>query len=351
MRKKRVVLVGALNLRGLPAGGEEYKNRILKEGLDRYYELVTIDTHNWKKRPLVLVSLFLRIFIRHSDTVIISASSLSSYRLIRAINLLPAKLRKTIYLVIGGYFPEGIATGRYQQRYYTGLKNIVVEGEKLKQLLKTTGLSANVSVIPNFKPVKKTYHKQPEDTRVTKSFVFLSSISASKGVDLVFEAVKILTADGFMQFTIDFWGPVEAEYQSTFQNLLDQYQHFCQYKGYMNILLQPDESYQQLSGYDCMVFPTRFEGEGFPGVVLDAYISGLPVIASDWNMNREVVIHGNTGFIFPSSDATALAACMKAIILDKSALPEMRKNCNREALKYDAETVIANQLTNIIERD
>jgi glycosyltransferase involved in cell wall biosynthesis len=351
MRKKRVILVGALNLGGLPAGGEEYKNRILKENLDEYYELITIDTHNWKKRPLVLILLVLRIFIQRPGTVIISASSLSSYRLIRAINFLPARLGNTVYLVIGGYFPEGVASGRYRQEYYTGLKSIVVEGEMLKKALETTGLSGNVSVIPNFKPVKETYQKKSAETSITTSFVFLSSISDSKGVDLLFEAASILIADGFLQFTIDFWGPVEAEYKGTFHNLLDRYPDFCTYKGYINILSQPDESYKQLAGYDCMVFPTRFEGEGFPGVVLDAYIAGLPVIASDWNMNREVVIHGKTGLIFPASDASALAARMKEIMLDKSVLPEMRENCNREALKYDAKTVIANQLIKIIDRD
>jgi glycosyltransferase involved in cell wall biosynthesis len=89
------------------------------------------------------------------------------------------------------------------------------------------------------------------------------------------------------------------------------------------------ESYEILSKYSCMLFPTYWQGEGFPGVIIDAYIAGLPVIATDWNMNKEVVVDGVTGLIVPIKDASALSKAMLKLLQN----PEMVKNISNNSLK------------------
>lgn len=351
MKNKKVLLIGALNTGKRPNGGEEYKNRILRQVLEVQYSLKIIDTHSWRSDPKILVSLLINIFLLRYDAIIISASSLSSYRLIKIINIFPSILNKTIYLVIGGYFPEAISNGRYKKKYYYGLKQIVVEGESLRSALAKADLSKNVSVIPNFKPVEKTYLKSINKETGTIKFVFLSSISASKGVDILLNAVKILLSTGNKQFKVDFWGPLEDVYKSHFYAQMEKVSDFCSYRGYIDILAEPELSYKELSSYDCMIFPTYYEGEGFPGVILDAYIAGLPVIASDWNMNREVVIDGITGFIIPPKDKVSLAKCMEYLIEDSTILITMRTNCNAEALKYDSEYIFCHKIKPIIDRE
>ena len=50
--------------------------------------------------------------------------------------------------------------------------------------------------------------------------------------------------------------------------------------------------------------------EGMPLAVLEAFRSGLPVVASDVPGNRDVVTHEVTGLLYPPGDAAAAANCL-----------------------------------------
>jgi glycosyltransferase involved in cell wall biosynthesis len=346
MSRDKVLLIGGLNRKGLPLGGEEYKNRIIDNFLAQHFHLKTIDTHRWKLNIKVPIEIFIHVFFSNYKWIIISASSPSSYRLIQFLNFLPGKLSKTVYFVIGGYFPTGIIEGRYKKKYYKGLKAIVVEGHKLKATLDNIGLKTNTHVIPNFKPIPKGIFQSFERQAITR-FVFLSSISDTKGVGVVIDAVKILLEENVTAFSIEFWGPIDPLFQHDFQDGLAQYSDVCAYKGYLDILNAPHKAYGILGTYDCLLFPTYYEGEGFPGVVLDAFIAGLPVIASDWNMNSEIISHGKTGLLIPPKDSDALASAIKKLLANPNMLEEMKRNSVKEAHKYDSNVVLTRFL-NII---
>ena len=104
------------------------------------------------------------------------------------------------------------------------------------------------------------------------------------------------------------------------------------------------KGYETLSKYDVMLFPTYWDGEGFPGIAIDAYISGLPIIASDWSMNKEVVEDGKTGFIIPVHDSVSLAGKMQGFIDGDYSLNTMRSNCLERAQQYDYRNVITKDL-------
>ena len=56
------------------------------------------------------------------------------------------------------------------------------------------------------------------------------------------------------------------------------------------------------SQYDVMLLPTHFYTEGLPGSVVDAYISGIPVIVTEWKHSHEFVDDGKSGYIVPFKD-------------------------------------------------
>ena len=89
-----------------------------------------------------------------------------------------------------------------------------------------------------------------------------------------------------------------------------------------------------------MLFPTFYEGEGFPGVFIDAFIAGLPVIASDWHYNSEVIKNGETGYIIPTQDKETLYSMMKYVIESRDIIEPLRKKCKDEAQKYDRDIVL-----------
>lgn len=330
-----ILFVGAINICNSPKGGEEYKNQLILEKLSQLhlFQLKVFDTYAWKRKPLLGVKLFFYLVFKNFDSVVISASSASTFSLLKLIYFLkPSVLEKTHYLVIGGYFPEGIRSKRYDWKIYRNLKSVVVEGQILKnQLLTCSGLK-NIQVIPNFKKFNFSFLTEEKGDKLFK-FIYIGRISNSKGINEIIEASNII-ARGYpnLDFQVDLFGPMEenCEFPETWP---------FAYKGYLDIMNKPEESYNALSEYSCMLFPTYWMGEGFPGVIIDAYIAGLPVIATDWNMNKEVVEEGKTGIIIPIQDSKALAAAMLKMMEDPKLVAKMSQNSLNKAQDYHIDKV------------
>jgi glycosyltransferase involved in cell wall biosynthesis len=109
-----------------------------------------------------------------------------------------------------------------------------------------------------------------------------------------------------------------------------------------------EDSYRKLSTYHLLLFPTHWVGEGFPGVVLDAYLAGLPVIATDWNMNSEVVIPGETGWLIPSGNPQALADAIQTAVSSCLKLTKFSKNSREKASLYDVKRIFSEKLLPIL---
>lgn len=352
----KILLIGAIHQNHPPEGGEEFKNQLLVRFFRAHFSRCeVIDTKYWRTQPKVWIRLFVHLFLVSYDRIIISASSASTYRLLQIVYYLSRrKLSKIVYMVIGGYFPEAVTAKIYRRKFYADLFQIIVEGHYLKDELKKSALESNVSVIPNFKAIEATFipakvaGMKEEKTR----FVFLSRIAPSKGVPEIFEAVALLRQrKNLPAFSVDFYGPVEAPFQSSFFSLIGEYADSCTYKGYLDLVGETEQSYQTLAEYHCMLFPTYWQGEGFPGVVVDAYIAGLPIIGSDWNMNSEIIEEGKTGYLIEPKSSEQLAAAMEKIILDPETLKILSKNSLQKAKAYDYRDVLTNHLLPLIKTE
>lgn len=330
----RLLFIGAINQFHSPKGGEEYKNQLILVK-NKQLELLKnyVDTHFWKTKPRVLLSLIFKLFFLKWDHILLSTSSLSAYRLIFLIKLVkPRLLSKINYLVVGGYFPEGIKNNQFKWKNYKELKNIIVQGEILKNQLLACSELNNVVVIPNFKKFDINLDLNKVDDVLFK-FVFIGRVSKAKGIFEIIEAVRLLKLENLeLSFTVDFYGPIEEEIKFP-ENLP------LAYKGYLDIMNNQQKSYATLSEYSCMLFPTYWQGEGFPGVIIDAYIAGLPVIATDWNMNKEVILDGETGLIIPIQDVKALALAMLTMMHNPDLVKKMSENSFKKAKNYHIDNV------------
>lgn len=65
---------------------------------------------------------------------------------------------------------------------------------------------------------------------------------------------------------------------------------------------------------DLFVFPSHFEG--FSGALIEAMLTGLPIVASDIPMNLEAVESGRTALTFPARDVDALADALRRCLED-----------------------------------
>lgn len=345
---KRLLLIGDIRKGRPPETGEQVKNQLLSAFLHGRHHLQTIDTEHWKRRPWVILHILTSAVLGRYDTIILSASSGSVHTLLRVCATFPNVLAKTLYLVVGGYLPTGIREGRFRADTYAGLKAIVVQGEGLRQELAALGIRSPVYVMPNSKPISGLYGDRSRYDTPSTRFLFLARISEPKGTQTVFSALEHpLLRERAGSFTVDFYGRVEAGYQEQFTSELKRHPS-CRYQGYWDVTHDPEGAYRKFSEYHAMLFPTHWKGEGFPGVVIDAYVSGLPVIASDWNVNREVVSDGMTGRIIPPKDPAALAAAMSSVIDDRKYWETMSQSCHAAALAYDAPVVLDRHLSPLL---
>jgi glycosyltransferase involved in cell wall biosynthesis len=324
-----ILLIGGIGLGHLPKGGEEYKNQVLLRKLQQTGSCTAIDTVKWKRDPRVILKILFHLFFRTYDHILISASSKSVYQLLRLIRYFPFLMRKTSYFVIGGYFPEAVDKGIYKAACYRKLNAVVLEGKILQEPLLKVGLT-NTVIIPNFKFFPEV--SLPDRSSAVCRFVYLSKICREKGAHLVLEAVAELNREGLaQQFEVDMYGVMDEEYREDFYANVSPN---VRYKGLIDLINDTTAAYKELAAYDCLLFPTRWKGEGFPGVVIDSFVAGLAVIATDWNMNRELVIEGETGLLIEPENAAQLAASMKKLMQDRTLLTAMGRRAKDAAPKY-----------------
>jgi glycosyltransferase involved in cell wall biosynthesis len=74
--------------------------------------------------------------------------------------------------------------------------------------------------------------------------------------------------------------------------------------------------------------------EGIPRALMEAMAVGVPVIATDVKGSREVVRHGETGFLVPLGDASALADKLALLL----ARPALRHELGRRGVQHAART-------------
>lgn len=337
---KRLIFIGPMGLGTIPKGGDVMKNQVF---LDRFVQVfdrvITIDTLNWKKRPWVMFRLLLVLFFHRKAKVIISANPGSADSLIRFINKM--HLPNCFYWVVGGSFHKMIKEKRFSANTYKFLKGIFVQGQSMVNSLKENGLN-NAIFVPNSKIIDHYGEKHPkQDNKI--HFVFLSRVEEYKGCSDIINSVDALNQSGYQgKFDVIFYGreSEDASYAKEFQAMVDARQDI-EYKGLLN--LRDSKNYDELARYDVMLFPTYWHGEGFPGIVIDAYIASLPIIASDWNLNKDVIEDGVTGWIIPSHDTEALIERMKYVIDHPEEVQKMSVVCRERAAQYDSRIVLSEE--------
>lgn len=341
MHKKKVILIGSVDAGHPATGGETMKNQLFAARFRQLFDrVIVVDTFRWSHRPWCLIHLLYVLLFNRGAGVVISSSPKSAHTLLKFLHFV--RLKKNVcYWVVGGSFHEKVKAGLYDPRYLHFLRAVIVQGPDMVEGLKACGV-AQALYIPNSKPMD--YFPQCKKRGEGKvRFVFLSRITPEKGCDFILESVRILNDKGLdSRFTVDFYGKAEDDaYADSFRNEIAALPNVA-YRGFLN--MQETASYDTLAGYDVMLFPTVWQGEGFPGVVLDAYIAGLPIIASDWNLNRNVVRDGQTGRIVAAGDVAELSRAMEDAITGKMELATMSTASQREARKYNSQDVLNEKL-------
>ena len=142
---------------------------------------------------------------------------------------------------------------------------------------------------------------------------------------------------------LDIYGQVDPSYQERFDEICRNLPQGVRYNGFVDF----SQSVQVLRQYDGLLFPTYYSGEGYANTIVDAYASALPVIATDWKYNSEVVSEGSDGRLYDYRCPEKLTQILEEYVADPDSLLNMRKNARLRAFDYEPTTAITALRENI----
>jgi glycosyltransferase involved in cell wall biosynthesis len=163
---------------------------------------------------------------------------------------------------------------------------------------------------PNSRPRRRCAKLSDLCSSGARRFVYMGHVKPAKGVCELIDAGAIVNAD----IDIHVYGPLMDGLRK---------EHFIGKKvKYMGIL-SPKRVQEVLLEYDVLLLPTYWEGEGYPGAILEGYSCGLPVIATRWSDIPEIV-GCDTGLLVSPGNPKELAEAMSTLIDSPELMKKLR---------------------------
>jgi glycosyltransferase involved in cell wall biosynthesis len=174
---------------------------------------------------------------------------------------------------------------------YTLKKSLIfyLETKALKNYF--DGHSSNIKQLVNpRKPVTKQPAKEPKSFK--GRFVFIGQIRKDKGINEILYAIKNVDPS----VIIHIYGPIIED------DLVFIEKEIPNYKGILAI----DQVVNTLHNYDVLLLPTYYQGEGYPGIIVEAFSIGMPVISTNWRAIPELVKNNINGVLIDPKSPDAL---------------------------------------------
>jgi glycosyltransferase involved in cell wall biosynthesis len=170
-------------------------------------------------------------------------------------------------------------------------------------------------------------------------FVTIGRLYEKKGYPELIEAFSLVTKK-FKNATLVIYGEgsyrKEMEKQIAFYHLQDK----------ITLAGNVPKAWMKIYESHCFVFPSRFEG--FSGALVEAMMTGVPIVSSDIPMNLEAVEHHQTALVHQLKNVKDLSAKMEEMISNYPSMIQMGARARKLAIvKFDIKN-IANQYERLL---
>jgi glycosyltransferase involved in cell wall biosynthesis len=164
---------------------------------------------------------------------------------------------------------------------------------------------------------------------------------AEKGYPELIEAMR--------QVDAELWAVgqrLESDHASSVERLVDAAGNDPVLKNRVRFLGYRDDIPDLLRAGDIFTLPSH--REGMPRSIIEAMLTGLPVVATDIRGSREEVVDETTGLLVPVRDSDALARALNQLVQNK----EQRERMGQAALMrarelYDERLVLHRQIDHL----
>jgi glycosyltransferase involved in cell wall biosynthesis len=164
--------------------------------------------------------------------------------------------------------------------------------------------------------------------------VFLGHVREEKGAGVLLESLRELQAQG-ERVHCDFFGPIYGGAATELETKLRE-SGSASHRG----ILPQNELWSTLASYDALVLPTYYQGEGHPGVLIEAMAAGLPIITTRFRSIPDLVEDGVNGLLVPPGDAKSLAAAIRALAGDRDRLRRMAAASRARGPDFDVRSLL-----------
>lgn len=314
--------------------GQTIKTKIVTEELQNQLgqeQVLKFDTHGGRKVLLKAPFQVISALKKSKNIIIFPAhNGLRVYAPLLYFFRKFFKSRKLHYVVIGGWLPEFLSQRKRLTKALKSFDCIYVETNTMKATLEDQGFD-NVLVMPNCKKLTVLSEDElvyPQGTPYR--LCTFSRVMKEKGIeDAVNAVIDVNEKLGYKAYSLDIYGQVDPAQMLWFDGLKAKFPDYVNYGG----TVAYDKSVDVLKQYFALLFPTYYSGEGFAGTLIDAFSAGVPVIASDWKYNAEIV-NEDVGCLFAAGKTNELKKILLDIANDPNQILIKKKLCLKEAQKF-----------------
>lgn len=335
--KKKILVLGYFGYETNQLDGQTIKTRniydLLKSKEDEEeYIVYYFDTQRFQKNKLNVLRMFyqaskcdLLIYLGAHNNLRYFFPILDTITRIKGIPL--------HYILVGGWLADFIADKPKLTKRLSKVAGLYPQTRDLTIRLQEEYGFKNVVQLNNFRLSSFVKDNRSKKDDIIK-LIFMARVHPMKGANLLFKLDEVFQVKGIDNVSIDIYGPMFNEYESEFKLKIQKASESIKYKG----ILAPDKIHEILSTYDLMLFPTKYYTEGFPGTILDAYIAGIPVVATKWQYADEFVEDGVSGIVSEFNNDDLFINNVITLIENKDRLESLKRNIPQQAKKYSPET-------------
>jgi len=337
---KKVAIVGYFGDGGVVSDGQGVKTTIISKELINLYgnkQVKIVNTYNWRSNPLKLVLNCILALIICKNIVFLTDEN--------GVNVFPKffvilnKLffRKIHYYVVGGWLTDYLKNKNKLKKYMRKIDAIYVELKSMKENLKNQDLS-NVFYVNKFRRINsisqnslKLYSESPY------KLCTFSRVLKEKGIEEAIKAVNnVNNKYNKIIFKLDIYGTIDEGYKENFFDILRKQPDYINYCGVVDF----GKSTDTLKEYFALLFPTYYRSEGYPNTFVDAFSAGLPIIASNFKYNAEIIKSGVDGLIYNPENPVALSEVLLNIYENPEIINSMKINCLNRCSEFLPEKAI-----------
>ncbi len=263
----------------------------------------------WKVQAIRL-GRFLRVVretvrrIRHSRIVFLFIAPYSAPILASSVWIICKIARRSMVLRFSGgdfgsiYQEYGALTRWVADRTWMRCALVYVQS---RQLYRDFGHLANFRWFPNTRDLEVP---AAAERKVLRKLIFVARLEMDKGLAEALDACRHLPEGCHLRV----FGPRMPD---TDFSLFEGHPK-ADYGG----VLEPGEVARVLREYDLLLFPSYFRGEGYPGIIVEAFQCGVPVVAARWGGVPELVEHEESGLLVEPRSAAAVKSAIERLLED-----------------------------------